>query len=99
MQLTTWTGDTRARGRRAVVVYQAGVDPYEHDRVGGIAGVTAAVLAERDARVFASARNLRVPIVVILAGGYSADCVPMHVATLRIATSTEPHSDRFIDRS
>lgn len=88
--LTTWVAETRARGRRPIVVYQAGVDPYEHDRVGGIAGVTAAVLAERDARVFAPVRNLAVPVVVVLAGGYSADCVPMHVTTLRIATSTEP---------
>jgi acetoin utilization deacetylase AcuC-like enzyme len=88
--LATWTADTRARGRRPIVVYQAGVDPYEHDRVGGIAGVTAAVLAERDSRVFASIRNLAVPVVVVLAGGYSAECVPMHVTTLRIATRTEP---------
>ena len=84
--LTTWSANARALGRRPIVVYQAGVDPYEHDRVGGIAGVTAAVLAERDARVFAAARNLGVPIVVVLAGGYSADCVPLHVTTLRIAT-------------
>ena len=86
--LATWTADTRARGRRPIVVYQAGVDPYEHDRVGGIAGVTAAVLAKRDARVFASTRHLGVPIVVVLAGGYSADCVPLHVTTLRTATTT-----------
>lgn len=85
-ELVSWATDTRVRGRRPIVVYQAGVDPYEGDHVGGMAGVTAAFLAERDARVFTWGRHLGLPIVVVLAGGYSVDCVRLHVATLRIAT-------------
>lgn len=86
-RLAAWTADTRARGRRPIVVYQAGVDPYEHDHVGGITGVTAAFLADRDTLVFAWVRHLEVPIVVVLAGGYSEECVELHVQTLRTAAN------------
>jgi acetoin utilization deacetylase AcuC-like enzyme len=85
--LVSWTTGARGRGRRPIAVYQAGVDPYEHDQVGGVTGVTAAFLAERDARVFAWCRRLDLPVVVVLAGGYSTECVQLHVNTLRIAAA------------
>ena len=55
-----------------VVFYQAGVDALAGDRLGRLS-LTGEGLARRDARVFALARGLGVPIVVTLGGGYQAD--------------------------
>jgi acetoin utilization deacetylase AcuC-like enzyme len=65
----------------------AGADPYEHDRLGGL-GLTFGGLMERDRRVFAAARDARVPVVVVLAGGYAErteDTVTIHANTVSAA--------------
>ena len=67
--------------------YLAGADPYEHDRLGGLA-LTREGLRERDRRVFAAARDAGVPVAVTLAGGYAAspaDTVSIHVGTVASA--------------
>jgi acetoin utilization deacetylase AcuC-like enzyme len=64
--------------------YLAGADPYEEDRLGGLA-LTREGLRERDRRVFAAARAAGVPVAVTLAGGYAAspaDTVSIHVDTV-----------------
>jgi acetoin utilization deacetylase AcuC-like enzyme len=68
-----------------LIVYVAGADPFESDRLGGLS-LTKAGLAARDALVIGAARHARVPIVVVLAGGYAVDVqdtVEIHVATIR----------------
>jgi acetoin utilization deacetylase AcuC-like enzyme len=57
------------RHRPDLVLYQAGVDAHEHDRLGRLA-LTHDGLARRDALVFdwCAARGL--PVVVTLGGGY-----------------------------
>jgi acetoin utilization deacetylase AcuC-like enzyme len=70
-----------------LIVYLAGADPHEDDRLGRLALSTAG-LAERDERVFALARERRVPIVVCMAGGYGQDIeatVAVHLQTVRAA--------------
>lgn len=67
-----------------LVVYVAGADPFETDRLGGLR-VTKQGLAERDRMVIGAARAAGVPIVLTLAGGYAADVrdtVDIHVATV-----------------
>jgi acetoin utilization deacetylase AcuC-like enzyme len=67
-----------------LVVYVAGADPFEHDRLGGLR-LTKQGLAERDRMVVAAARTAGVPIVLTLAGGYAPDVndtVDIHVATI-----------------
>jgi acetoin utilization deacetylase AcuC-like enzyme len=67
-----------------VVLYQAGVDPHVHDPLGG--GLTTEQLALRDRTVFERCRELGVPVVTNLAGGYQnpvEQVVALHVATLR----------------
>ena len=69
------------------IYYVAGADPYEHDRLGGLK-VTMQGLADRDERVFDTALELGVPVVVTLAGGYAedtGDTVEIHGNTVRIA--------------
>lgn len=70
--------------RPGLIVYVAGADPFEGDRLGGL-HVTKGGLAERDRMVVAAARAAGVPIVTVLAGGYAADVqdtVDVHVATM-----------------
>src|SRR4029077_13128795 len=67
-----------------LIVYLAGSDPFEHDRLGGLK-LTKTGLAERDRLVIDAARAGGVPLVTVLAGGYAADVrdtVDIHVATV-----------------
>ena len=76
------------RVRPTVVQYQAGVDPFEDDPVGGIDGITEAFLIERDRFVIEQVRARGIPLVVNLAGGYvRGTSERLHVNTVRVMTS------------
>jgi acetoin utilization deacetylase AcuC-like enzyme len=67
-----------------LVVYVAGADPFEQDRLGGLK-LTKSGLAERDRLVVDAVRGAGVPMVLTLAGGYALDVrdtVDIHVATV-----------------
>jgi acetoin utilization deacetylase AcuC-like enzyme len=67
-----------------LVVYVAGADPFERDRLGGLR-LTKKGLAERDRLVVEAARSAGVPLVLTLAGGYAVDVhdtVDIHTATV-----------------
>ena len=68
-----------------LVFYQAGVDCWERDAVGGIAGVTARFLAERDETVLLELAARGIPAVINLGGGYESESPALHVQTARIA--------------
>ena len=73
--------------RPDIVFYLAGADPYEKDQLGGLS-LTKAGLKERDKVVIENARRLKIPVAVVLAGGYAAeikDTVDIHLNTVRIA--------------
>jgi acetoin utilization deacetylase AcuC-like enzyme len=59
-----------------LVLYNAGMDPFERCHVGGRAGMTRALLAEREEMVFAWCRAQHLPVAFVLAGGYSNDMFP-----------------------
>ena len=70
-----------------LIFYLAGADPHEGDRLGRLK-LTTAGLAERDRRVFAAARERRIPVAVSMAGGYGRvieDTVQVHLGTIRSA--------------
>ncbi len=70
-----------------IVFYLAGADPFEGDQLGGL-GLTRAGLRRRDRLVFHAARELNIPTVVTLAGGYARrleDTVDIHAATVEEA--------------
>lgn len=70
-----------------VVFYLAGADPFEEDKLGGLS-LTREGLRRRDRLVFTTARELNVPVVVTLAGGYAqdvGDTVEIHAATFEEA--------------
>ena len=73
-----------------LVLYLAGADPHEGDRLGRMK-LSFAGLERRDATVIALAREVGLPIAVTIAGGYGrdiADTVRVHVATARILAAS-----------
>jgi acetoin utilization deacetylase AcuC-like enzyme len=69
-----------------IVLYQAGVDAWEHDRLGGLK-LTERGLLDRDMAVWETCLLHRVPVVVTLGGGYGptpADTARLHARTLRL---------------
>lgn len=98
VEISAGTGDAEyydllKRNLRAVldfkpelVVYQAGVDVWEKDKLGGLKLTERGVL-ERDAAVRDACRLHGVPVAVTLGGGYGptpADTARLHAATLRL---------------
>ena len=74
-----------------LVYYLAGADPLESDQLGGLR-ISHAGLTERDRIVIANARRLRLPLVIVLAGGYTpdiTDTVAVHMHTIEVARKTE----------
>ena len=72
-----------------LVIYLAGSDPHEGDRLGRIC-LTFDGLARRDAMVLDACRDVGIPVAVTIAGGYGRDIndsVRAHVNTVRIARS------------
>lgn len=68
-----------------LVLYQAGVDVWENDRLGGLK-LSEGGVADRDQAVLAACRAHGVPVAVTLGGGYGptpADTARLHAATLR----------------
>ena len=74
-----------AEGRPDLLIYQAGADPLSSDPYSPL-DLSAADLRARDAVVFGWARALGLPVVWVLAGGYTPDIdevVGVHVGTFR----------------
>jgi len=70
-----------------LILYVAGADPYLEDKLGGLA-LTLDGLAQRDALVYALAGEVKAPVVMTLAGGYSlllADTITIHANTVKAA--------------
>jgi acetoin utilization deacetylase AcuC-like enzyme len=77
------------QARPDLVVYLAGADPYVGDRLGRLA-LTFGGLARRDTFVLNQCREVGLPVVVTIAGGYAdpiTDTVAIHASTARIAAS------------
>ena len=70
-----------------LVLYLAGADPHEGDRLGRLK-LTFDGLARRDALVLSTCREVGVPVAITIAGGYGHaidDTVAVHVNTVRVA--------------
>lgn len=71
--------------RPQLVLYVAGVDPYEHDQLGGL-GLSIEGMRQRDEYVIFEVRKRGIALAGVLAGGYAVsedDTVEMHVNTCR----------------
>jgi acetoin utilization deacetylase AcuC-like enzyme len=77
-----------ARFTPELIIYLAGADPHEGDRLGRLK-LTLAGLAARDRMVFDQASERGIPVAVAMAGGYGKniqDTVAVHVQTIGIAS-------------
>lgn len=77
--------------RPDLVLYLAGADPYEKDQLGSLR-LTKDGLRRRDLIVIGEARRLRLPVAVVLAGGYAVeleDTVDIHLNTIRVAQKVQ----------
>jgi acetoin utilization deacetylase AcuC-like enzyme len=79
------------QGNYQLCLYNAGMDPHEHCPVGGLPGITTALLAERERMVFEWCHARGCPVAFVLAGGYIGsalsrdDLVALHRLTLKSA--------------
>jgi acetoin utilization deacetylase AcuC-like enzyme len=70
-----------------LIVYVAGADPYREDQLGGLS-LTFEGLKERDRLVIWTALTHRIPVAIVLAGGYAEsveDTITIHANTAAIA--------------
>ncbi len=70
-----------------LVIYLAGADPFEDDRLGRLK-LTKAGLAARDELVLSECRRRNLPVAIAMAGGYARqidDTVSIHAATIETA--------------
>jgi len=70
-----------------ILFYVGGADPYCEDQLGGLS-LTKEGLKERDRKVFEEARQRKIPVATVLAGGYARrveDTVRIHVNTILAA--------------
>ena len=70
-----------------LVFFLAGADPHEADRLGRLR-LTSDGLRQRDEQVFEALLERRIPVAVVMAGGYGRDVgvtVAIHLQTLRLA--------------
>ena len=92
-----WTKLSR-RFEPGLVIYLAGADPHEGDRLGRLK-LTWDGLEARDRRVFAWSLDRGVPVAFAMAGGYGTrleDTVQAQVNTFRVA---EQYFARWQNRS
>ncbi len=78
-----------ARFAPDLIIYLAGADPHEGDRLGKMK-LTMSGLAARDRMVLDRARERRLPVAIAMAGGYGKniqDTVAIHLQTIRIAST------------
>jgi acetoin utilization deacetylase AcuC-like enzyme len=90
--------DLARSGAYDLCLYNAGMDPHEGSAEGGLAGVTEAMLAERERMVFAWCRARAIPVAFVLAGGYVSPqlsqqkLVALHRLTVAAAANLSPAS-------
>ncbi|MEP7380445.1 MAG: histone deacetylase [Gemmatimonadota bacterium] len=88
-QLSDALPQVLARSSPDLVVYLAGVDAHEGDRLGRLA-LTFDGLARRDDMVLHAAREVGIPVAITIAGGYGREVdttVEAHCRTVRVAAS------------
>jgi len=74
-----------------LIFFLAGADPYEKDQLGGLK-LTFEGLKERDRIIIEEARKLKLPVVVLLAGGYAfdiKDTSSIHINTIKVAQKAQ----------
>jgi acetoin utilization deacetylase AcuC-like enzyme len=86
-RLGTGYRDALANFTPDLLVYVAGADPYHEDQLGGLS-LSFEGLRARDRLVIATAHERRIPVAIVLAGGYAQsveDTISIHANTAAVA--------------
>jgi acetoin utilization deacetylase AcuC-like enzyme len=86
-RLAAALAETLARAQPDLIIYLAGADPFERDRLGRLK-LTKDGLRARDALVLDACRKRDIPVAIAMAGGYGydiADTVDIHFQTVELA--------------
>jgi acetoin utilization deacetylase AcuC-like enzyme len=67
-----------------LILYQAGMDCVVNDGMSR-AKLSNDEVRERDKQVFSFCRDMNIPVVFVMAGGYGGDAIENHVSTFRTA--------------
>jgi len=89
--LVSGLSTTLAAGFYDLVIYLAGADPYEGDRLGRLK-LTKEGLRRRDELVLSTLQKQGIPVAIAMAGGYAPniqDIVDIHAATILIASQMQ----------
>jgi len=73
-----------------LVIYIAGADPYQNDLLSGL-DISSAGLKKRDRLIIEQARRLKIPLAIVLGGGYAdriEETVEIHFNTVKEAIRT-----------
>jgi acetoin utilization deacetylase AcuC-like enzyme len=54
-----------------IILYHSGMDVFENDRTGGIFGFKESKIKEREEKVFDFSKKNKIPIVLVVGGGYA----------------------------
>ena len=68
-----------------LIIYVAGADPYKEDQIGNL-GLSMKGLEKRDEFIFETAQSFKIPVAVVLAGGYAMnkeDTAKIHYNTVK----------------
>lgn len=79
--------------RPDLVIYQSGVDVWEHDKLGGLR-LTEHGILDRDTAVWETCLQSRIPVAVVLGGGYGPtpkDTARLHARTLSLFAGLGAH--------
>jgi acetoin utilization deacetylase AcuC-like enzyme len=79
-------------------LYNAGMDPFEDCSIGGKAGITRDVLAEREQLVFEWCSRRKLPIAFVIAGGYVSRRMDQR-ALVDLHRLTLTHASKAVVRS
>lgn len=101
-QLAQALDELEQRFRADFLIYLAGADPHESDRLGRLK-LTRSGMQARDEFVMNFAKGKGLPIAIAMAGGYSTEIqtiVDIHFQTVKIAaqmySSTQPFCNRIL---
>jgi len=74
-----------------LIIYLAGADPYKQDSLGGF-NLTKEGLKKRDEYIIGLANENKIPICIVLAGGYAQntdDTIQIHLNTIKVIKGIE----------
>jgi histone deacetylase 11 len=84
--LDGWTKKPR------LCIYNAGTDPFVHDRLGGLC-LSEEDILDRDLFVFEQLAARKIPVVMLLSGGYSKQSYRLVAATVNALLQTNRRAD------